>query len=670
MSDWDDLLQPDNFQLAWRRILRSKHYQVKDRLGFRVFEANLKENIRYIIEQIEQGVFQPELPEKIYAPKRPGTVRSLPVLSISDRLVYQAIINIIDGYVFAHLLNQPNDDFVIRRWDGFDGQYRKYLAKFRDQWERGNSWIVQADIASYYDSIDHELLIKDIKVRWVNCEKTMQLLNSCLRSWSPHEEGDKFSRGLPQGYEASDYLATIYLLATDEKMLQKYTYLRYVDDIRILANNQDTVRRALIDLDVSLKKQALILQPSKTGAKEIKNINEEIDELAGALSMIDERRRRGDDIDEEAEELFFKSWHQLDEREHAEAHLIFAINRIPPSRQARPIALSMLKKMPWRSNSITSYLSEFINDKEVITSLIREIGSHKAYAWHLANCLRALSKIASIEDYREICREWISNYQLRWFQRLAAVECLQNDYESYSFLLLSYKNEPSNIIKASMLVAAAFSANTDDQRAMVIRTGMKDRNGQVKATAIWLYLEFRNCGIKLEEISPDMGVHRNMIPEYSEELRITPCYIDKVLSETFDLQKPDGVDYRKIFEPDYEQARSHLLRAMRYHDTDPVTFITSIDNFNQIIAIVISEKVDAKKIPRDDYSNIVNSMLAKHIVIASVFINCHELRSKSRGPHAWATSLGNWSIEVDHRKKNEIVKKLKIAYQEFINLFN
>jgi hypothetical protein len=95
MSDWDDLLQPDNFQLAWRRILRSKHYQVKDRLGFRVFEANLKENIRYIIEQIEQGVFQPELPEKIYAPKRPGTVRSLPVLSISDRLVYQAIINII-----------------------------------------------------------------------------------------------------------------------------------------------------------------------------------------------------------------------------------------------------------------------------------------------------------------------------------------------------------------------------------------------------------------------------------------------------------------------------------------------------------------------------------------------------------------------------------------------
>lgn len=681
MTDWNDFLSIDNFLLAWHRILRSKHYHNKDRIGFRVYEANLRVNLQNLIDMIGQDVYQPSASEKVYAPKRAGTVRSLAVLSMNDRIVYQAIANIVakksksafdaitDGYVFAHLLNNADDLFMIKRWDGPNGQYRAFMHRFRQLWEQGNHWIVQADIASYYDSIDHELLCGMFRKKWLDSDELVELLNKCLRAWTPHDDGINFSRGLPQGYESSDYFATLFLMPTDEHMIQHGHYLRYVDDIKVLASDRDMASRALLELDVALKKQALILQPDKTGAREITDIKEEIDELANTLSMIDQDRRRGENIDEEAEELFFRSWHTLDQGGHTEAHLIFALNRIPATRQARNVALNMLRVLPWRSNSITAYLSEFKDDPEVIKGLMEEIIQHRVYAWHLANCVRALSKVADVSIYRKICQDWIASQQLRWYQRLAAVECLQHDPESYSYLILSYGNEPNYLVRSSLLVAAGFSASSNEQVALAIHSGLHDTHPQVIATSIWLYLEFPNCGINLDEFGMELGIHRNMIPAFSGAVLQVPCFIATILCDLFKINIPAKLDFRDVFSPDYDEAVSHLRRAVRYHDTDPVAFVTSIDNFNQVASIKISEVIHNRTIPRDEYGNILRALNATNGIISAHFLACHNLRSLSRGPHAWATSLGAWSQDINHRQKKNLIQELRAAYQEFVYLF-
>jgi hypothetical protein len=683
MSDWSDFLGAHNFSLAWQRVLRSRHFQNKDRIAFRVYEANLDANIEYLVSTLREGVYEPSMPERIFVPKRAGTVRGFPVLSMPDRLVYQGLVNIVGkrtkaafesvvgDHVFAHLLADPDSPFMLRRWDGQKGQYRRFLQRFESLWRRGNHWLVEADIASYYDSIDHELLCDQLR-GLLEDDQLPDLLGKCLRTWTSYENGPVFSRGLPQGYEASDYLATLFLQPVDEQMIRGGNYLRYVDDIRILAPDKDSASRSLLDLDIALKRQALILQPSKTGAREITDGDLDSDKLAGTLSMIDQSRRRGNSLDEETEELFFKSWHTLGQDEHAEAKLIFALNRIPPSRQARTVALKMLGAMPWRSSSITSYLSEFVDDKEAVRGLLDEVSSHKVYAWHLSNCIGALSRISKTPDtYRGICRKWISDGQLRWYQRLAAAECLQHDPESFSFLFVSYKDEVNYLVRCALLVAATFAALSDDQRAVVIRAGLKDRHLQVMATAVWLYLEFPDCGISVDELRrPELGIHTQMIPTLSGANYEVVCYIRKVFSERLKVDVPRDLDFRQVFEHSYDEAVSHLQRAFRHHDTDPTVFVTAMDNFNQIVAIRISEELEGRRIPKDDYGNIIRSLAANYGVLSAHFSTCHELRSSSRGAHAWATSLGTWSQEISHQQKSRLLDGLCIAYRDFVDAYS
>lgn len=679
MTDWERLYSEENLHLAWDRVLRSGHIENKDRIGLRVFGANLNANLAYLSSLLEEHLVSPDTAEKMYLPKRAGTARTHAVLTIRDRLVYQAIANVIalkskdpfeaivENHVFAHLLAEADSPFMLRYWAGPDGQYQRFKRRFRQQWGKGNHWAVEADISSFYDTIDHELLIKLLRNRWGIDEPVLELLGDCLRAWTAHEEvGNPFSRGIPQGYEASDYLATLFLLPTDEIMIQKGSYLRYVDDIRLLAPSRDGARRLLLELDVSLKGQALVLQPSKTGARRIDRIDEELKALGGKLSVLVRRARSGEDIDQELESLFFKSWHTLDKDPNAESQLVFALNRIGLSGPARNVALEMLPTLPWRSSHITSYLSQFDGDEAVVNVLLKEIHSHTVYASYLSDCLRTLAKVANIDAFRDISRSWVSNKTLRWYQRLAAVESLQYDLDSFAFLFLSYQSEPNYLVRQAALVAAAFTAQRSNQRAAVIRKGFEDPDSQVQATAVWLYLELEESGIETGDLPDQLGVHRLMVPEYSQGPQPQIEYIRGQLADRFDIEIPEKLDFQGILGDGYDQAARQLRRALRNHDTDPMIFVESIDNFNHVLAICLTEQLLGLSIPRDEYSNMIGAIRNTYEVVSVHFRRCHELRSNSSGPHPWASSLATWSQDITHKDKEEVISGLRLAYGELL----
>lgn len=125
---------------------------------------------------------------------------------------------------------------------------------------RATSYVVVADIAGYFESINLELLRSDLER--IECPReATTVIERCLREWAPSPD-----RGLPQGILASDLLAKLYLETLDHGLVNLgLRHVRYVDDIRIFCRDEPTAREALISLTQLCRARGLSLQSAKTG---------------------------------------------------------------------------------------------------------------------------------------------------------------------------------------------------------------------------------------------------------------------------------------------------------------------------------------------------------------------------------------------------------------------
>lgn len=193
----------------------------------------------------------------------------------------------VNHQVYAHVYAGAGKKVMLRSWKT---QYRKFTKSLERAWSRKNRWVVQADIASYYDSINHTLLINRIR-QWLAEDNLLDLLKECLRKWAPHKIEQGLNMGLPQGYETSDFLATLFLYPVDHELCEKGyddKYRRYVDDIRLFLPTENKAKKALIELDRSLKSIGLILQTRKTFIERVDSIDTQRDPLGGILSLVDQ----------------------------------------------------------------------------------------------------------------------------------------------------------------------------------------------------------------------------------------------------------------------------------------------------------------------------------------------------------------------------------------------
>jgi retron-type reverse transcriptase len=675
-------LTMENFRLAWERILRSQHVENKDRIALRVFASGLQHNLELLIQQIRSATYAPAPAHKIYLPKVARTLRTIPVLTVCDRVVYQALGNLIireaspelsivsNRHVFAHLPQLPDSVWTLVSWRK---QFPKFVRTYGRIWRQGNKWVVEADISSFYASVDHGLLTDLIRDRWISDEVFLGLLERCLRVWTAHKDGPEFSRGLPEGYETSDLLATLFLLPVDESLVRSLRYLRYVDDIRILTPSRDAASRALVNLDLELKTRALVLQTKKTGLEEVKNLEDEKDKLRRKLSQIGIRIKQGKDQQDELKELFFQAWHQLEESpKGADSSLAFALYRLEPDTTVRNIATRLLDILPWRSGIINHYLAKFLGDPHVIQRLIETLRTHKVYAWHLANCMRTLAKIAGPNVYRSIALGWIADETLRWFQRLAAVDALQQDQDSHAALYAAIRTEGNDLVKQSLIVACAFQAyeaGSKDVVARLIRLALEDERPEITRLGIWLHHQFSDVSWTDIGFGGTLGPLAALVPELSGQNGETPCFIKSTLRSRYEVKIAEGLNFQDVFS-DYQGTVLDLRKAVPYYFTDPSLYIGLINSFNHRIAIALKPVVGST-IPNDQFGNMLRASEFTSQVpqVALYFGQCNRLRNRTPGFHPYASALSAWAQPILHPEKDNLNAGLKLAYQEFVSAY-
>lgn len=233
---------------------------------------DLGENFFVALEQyIRDGNYKPERGFFIYMPKDNLGIRPVCVLSMIDRIVYQAMLNPeilgykIDGQLservcFAHRINddEKSGDFLspyFKEWDNFCKEQEKAFKK-------GYSWKLGFDVQQYYEHIPTGKLIEKLKNDFgVNDEEILNILEKQLLTWAEYPE---LPKGIPQGPAPSAVLANGYLHSLDifaEKELtgKKLKYFRYADDITLMGKSKEDVLKATEKIVHFLRKHNLTL---------------------------------------------------------------------------------------------------------------------------------------------------------------------------------------------------------------------------------------------------------------------------------------------------------------------------------------------------------------------------------------------------------------------------
>ncbi len=252
---WDQ----KNLEKAWKSVKANKGSAGNDGITIEQFEQNLPQNLAEIQRLLKEKRYEPSPVLRVLIPKDNGKMRKLGIPTVRDRVVQQALKNVLEPIFEEIFLPQshgyrPNTNAhaAVRKGEAF--------------LERGYHWVVDADIEGFFDHVDHQIMM-DLVCEKIADGRVLSLIESFLKSGIMNDGiFEESIEGTPQGGNLSPLLSNIYLNHFDRRMGDYgYLLLRYADDIVIFckfeSDAEDALKRAREILEGELK---LKLSPDKT----------------------------------------------------------------------------------------------------------------------------------------------------------------------------------------------------------------------------------------------------------------------------------------------------------------------------------------------------------------------------------------------------------------------
>jgi RNA-directed DNA polymerase len=254
----DKVWSRNNLWSAWTKSAKNNGAAGTDGITIDRYEKDAEANVAYLSEQLKAGTYQPKPIRRTHIPKPDGTQRPLGIPTVCDRIVQGAVRQVIEP-IFEKEFAQHSYGF--RPGRGCKDALRRVDALLKSEYR----FVVDADLKSYFDTIPHELLMKQIQTR-VADGRVLKLIESFLKA-NIMEGLDQRTpmAGAPQGAVLSPLLSNIYLNPLDHLMVEKgYEMVRYADDFVILCKSKEDAEAALAEVKQWTAKAGLSLHPDKT----------------------------------------------------------------------------------------------------------------------------------------------------------------------------------------------------------------------------------------------------------------------------------------------------------------------------------------------------------------------------------------------------------------------
>lgn len=256
----DKVYRWENLHRAWRRVRRNKGAHGLDRVTIRHFEADWETHLREIQRKLMQRRFSPQPVRRVYIPKAsdPKVRRPLGIPVVADRIVQQALVQVLDP-LFDHEMSERSFGYRKGR-----RQHHAIAALIRDRKE-GHSHVIDADLASFFDRLDHQVVMSRVRARIAD-GRVLDLIEAFLKA-GVSEEGVVTvpSEGCPQGGVISPWLSNLVLDDLDKALeARSYRHVRYADDFVILCRSRQEAEAALVYTKEVLQELKLTLNEAKT----------------------------------------------------------------------------------------------------------------------------------------------------------------------------------------------------------------------------------------------------------------------------------------------------------------------------------------------------------------------------------------------------------------------
>ena len=244
---------------AFERVKANDGAAGVDHQTIAMYEQRLEEHTENLSQTLKDGTYQPKAVRREWIPK-PGSKekRPLGIPAVRDRVAEKALQATIEP-IFER-------DFAEHSYGFRPGRGCKDALRRVDQLlKEGLTWVVDADLKSYFDTIPHERLLKLVEEKIAD-SRVLELIRSYLEQdvlddmqrWQPEA-------GTPQGAVISPLLSNIYLDPLDHLMAARgIEMVRYADDFVILCGSEAEAQKALAQVQQWTAAAGLTLHPEKT----------------------------------------------------------------------------------------------------------------------------------------------------------------------------------------------------------------------------------------------------------------------------------------------------------------------------------------------------------------------------------------------------------------------
>jgi len=255
----DKVYQPRNLRAAFAQVKANQGAAGVDHQTIGMFEANLETNLTRVSQQLADGSYRPQAVRRKWIAK-PGSSekRPLGIPTVRNRVVETALCNVLEP-IFER-------DFAEHSYGFRPGRGCKDALRRVDHLlKAGNTWVVDADLQSYFDTIPKQKLLERVAEK-VADSRVLELVKAMLQTevmeglahWTP-------AAGTPQGAVISPLLSNIYLDPLDHEVARSgYEMVRYADDFVILCRSEAEAGVALEKVQQWTAQAGLRLHPEKT----------------------------------------------------------------------------------------------------------------------------------------------------------------------------------------------------------------------------------------------------------------------------------------------------------------------------------------------------------------------------------------------------------------------